>query len=202
MQESNFIESYCLIKNNKVVVNDELVAEYDAKVGFDLFAKQFFKEEQLDYSKFFKMDRLSKLAFLASEKVLKNNKDQSDIAIVLSNRSSSLDIDKQHQDSINDKENYFPSPAVFVYTLPNICIGEISIKNGLHSENAFFIFDSFNPDFLHLYTNILLGDGKAEKVLSGWVEVDDDHFEAFLYLIGNKGNKEHNLEILNTLYKQ
>ena len=51
-------------------------------------------------------------------------------------------------DAIQNKESYYPSPAVFVYTLPNICIGEISIKYKLYSENSFFIFDSLNAEYL------------------------------------------------------
>ncbi|WP_321539372.1 hypothetical protein [Flavobacterium piscinae] len=86
------------------------------------------------------MDNLSKLAFLASEVLLSEQiiaEAENNVALVFANRSSSLDTDVKFQQSIDDKENYYPSPAVFVYTLPNICVGEISIKHQLKSENAF-----------------------------------------------------------------
>ena len=99
------------------------------------------------------MDSLSKLAFLAGDILLNEElsiEEENNIALVFSNKASSLDTDRKHQESIQNQENYYPSPAVFVYTLPNICIGEISIKHKLYSENSFFIFDSFNAEHLEV----------------------------------------------------
>ena len=111
------------------------------------------------------MDDLSKLSFLAADVLLKNEQldteGENNIAIVLSNRASSLETDRAHQKTIQDQNNYFPSPAIFVYTLPNICIGEISIKHKLYSENSFFIFDNFNAQHLLDYANSLINDKKA-----------------------------------------
>jgi len=151
------------------------------------------------------MDSLSKLAFLAGDIVLNSEQlsveEENNIALVFSNRASSLDTDRKHQESIQYKENYYPSPAVFVYTLPNICIGEISIKHKLYSENSFFIFDSFNAAHLEVYATSLLTDGKAGQVLCGWTEYDgDDTYEAFLYLVSPKGKIEHNTEEIIKLY--
>src|SRR5690606_9811213 len=104
--------------------------------------KQVYKENNSAYPKFFKMDNLCKLAFLASEFLLEDSKigstTQENMGIVLSNKSSSLNTDRKHQATINDKDNYFPSPALFVYTLPNIMIGEISIRHQIKGENVFF----------------------------------------------------------------
>src|SRR5690554_8066930 len=112
------------------------------------------------------MDNLSKLAFLASEFIFKEevlDELENNIALVFSNNASSLDTDRKHQDSIQNTEEYFPSPAVFVYTLPNICMGEISIKHKLYSENSFFIFAKFNAEYLHQYAESLLQSGKEKK---------------------------------------
>ena len=75
------------------------------------------------------------------------------------------------------KENYFPSPAIFVYTLPNICLGEISIKHQLKSENSFFIFEEFNSEFTVNYADILLNTKKADQVLCGWVDYLKDDYK-------------------------
>jgi hypothetical protein len=104
----------------------------------------------------------------------------------LANKSSSLDTDVKYQESISDKENYYPSPAVFVYTLPNICLGEISIRHQLKSENSFFIFDAFNTEFMSNYSNILLNTNKADMVLCGWVEFFNDNYKAFLCTISTQ----------------
>lgn len=155
------------------------------------------------YPKFFKMDNLSKLAFLASEILLKEEilgENENNIALVFSNSASSLDTDRKHQKSIEDENGFFPSPAVFVYTLPNICLGEISIRHKLYSENSFFIFARFSAAHLELYANNLLRNGKAEKVLSGWVNFDDNTYESFLYLVEDEGEIVHNTEEINRLY--
>lgn len=154
------------------------------------------------------MDNLSKLAFLSAELLLKDitnsNGEENDIALVFANRSSSLDTDVKYQGSIASKENYFPSPAVFVYTLPNICIGEISIKHNLKSENAFFVFEDFPAEFMMHYANNLLENDKTEKVLCGWTELYQENYRAVVYLVeknpSNTYSKEHNLESIKQLY--
>src|SRR5690606_20647802 len=177
---------HCRIKNNKVALNGKVIYQDEFNI-FSEFIKAAYRDQDINYPKFFKMDNLSKLAFLSADILLKNEKinieDTNNMAIVFSNKASSLNTDRKHQESIQNKENYHPSPAIFVYTLPNICIGEISIKYKLYSENSFFIFDAFSASHLVTYTNSLLTTNKADQVLCGWVEYDDqDHYETFIYL--------------------
>ena len=174
-------------------------------VLFPEFIKNASKTIGLEYPKFFKMDNLSKLAFLGAEAILKDNIDlenENDIALVFANKSSSLDTDVKYQDSISDSENYFPSPAVFVYTLPNICVGEISIRHQLKTENAFFVFDDFKPDFMSNYASYLLESGKTKKVLCGWVEYYKNEYKAFVYLVEKSGTIAHDKQNIQTLYNQ
>lgn len=172
---------------------------------FPEISKQIYKNLEVNYPKFFKMDNLSKLAFLGAEALLRDEKNPSlenNTALILSNRSSSLDTDIKYQNSISDKKNYFPSPAVFVYTLPNICLGEISIRHQLKSENSFFIFDAFNASFMVDYANILIQTNKAEKVLCGWTEILGEEYHAFLYLVSAEGAIEHNKQNVEILYNK
>ena len=202
MSESKQIVSWCRIKNNKIVLNEETV--YTNEGVLDDFLKAAYKNQETKYPKFFKMDRLSKLAFLAADILLKSQRvraeQEEDIALVFANKASSLDTDRKHQESIQDRTEYYPSPAVFVYTLPNICLGEISIKYKLYSENSFFIFERFNADRLYTYTTDLLVNNKAAKVLCGWVDVDEGEYEAFVYLVADKGNVAHTINEIETLY--
>lgn len=204
MNTDFYITSYCNIKNNQMYLNGSLLFS-DESSSFLEFIRSAYKSENTKYPKFFKMDNLSKLAFMAADVLLKNEslntEGENNIAIVFSNKSSSLDTDRKHQESIQNKETYYPSPAVFVYTLPNICIGEISIKYKLYSENSFFIFDNFNADHLFAYSNSLFSDNKAESVLCGWVEFDDENnYEAFLYLVSKTGTLKHTKQNIITLY--
>lgn len=176
----------CIIENSTIVLNNEIIFESPVE-NFSDFAKEAYKILELNYPKFYKMDSLSKLAFLASEIILKNE-DHSRTALVFSNRSSSLDTDFKYQESINSQDNYFPSPAVFVYTLPNICVGEISIRHKMQTENAFFVFDEFDEEFLNDYAQQLIQSGKADKVLCGWAELYQESYKAFVYLLTNERN--------------
>ncbi|MEO8935104.1 MAG: 3-oxoacyl-ACP synthase [Xanthomarina sp.] len=197
------ISSYCHIKNNQVSLNGSVIFR-EEHASFSEFIKAAYKAQNTNYPKFFKMDQLSKLAFLAADVLLKNeqidSEKENNIALVFSNKASSLDTDVSHQKAIQDKDNYFPSPAVFVYTLPNICLGEISIKYKLFTENSFFIFDRFNAEHLITYSKSLLDTNKAESVLCAWVELEGENYEAFLYLVSKEGQIEHNKQNIITLY--
>lgn len=199
-----YIKATCTIQKNEIILNGKSVFNLEP-TNFSDFAKKAYQHFEINYPKFFKMDNLSKLAFLAAELLLKNEiseEQENNIALVFANKSSSLDTDVKYQNSIVDSENYFPSPAVFVYTLPNICIGEISIKHQLKSENTFFIFDRFDSEFMTNYSNLLLNTNKAEKVLCGWVEYYNEEYKAFLYIVDKEGSIENNKINIETAYNK
>lgn len=207
LEFNNYISKSCVIEDNTVFLSGKNSFILD-DANFSEFSKAVYKKFEIEYPKFFKMDNLSKLAFLSAELLLKDlvqsNGEENDIALVFANRSSSLDTDVKYQESIASKDNYFPSPAVFVYTLPNICIGEISIKHNLKSENAFFVFEEFPAEFMMHYANNLLESEKAEKVLCGWTELYKENYRAVVYLVektsSNSFSKEHNIETIKQLY--
>jgi 3-oxoacyl-[acyl-carrier-protein] synthase-1 len=92
---------------------------------------EIYRAQLGDWPKFFKMDTLSKVGYLASELLLKELGERrlegeeyaSDRAIVLFGTTASLCADRNYQETIQDSDNYYPSPALFVYTLPNIVTG-------------------------------------------------------------------------------
>jgi len=147
----------------------------------------FYRSLQVDYPKFFKMDGLSKLGFLASEMIFKDYENRfiprEDAAVVCFNSSSSLDIDVQYQDTINNIENYFPSPSLFVYTLPNIVTGEIAIRNKFFGETSFYIFENFEKK--HIFRTVLnvFSDKITNFVLLAWIEYFENTFEASMFLV-------------------
>jgi len=186
-------------------LNGDLVFKGNENSNIKDFLKSCYKERKMHYPKFFKMDNLSKLSILAAELILSEidiDGFDRNIALIFSNNASSLDTDRKHQDTINDADHYYPSPAVFVYTLPNIGIGEISIKHKLKSENGFFVFDDYNAKFHHNYETFLIKSKKSNAVLSGWVNVDGDTFDAFVYLVSEKGKMDHTEQNLIKLYKE
>ena len=184
-----------------MILNGETIHVEDISMPFKDFARKLYKIYNIDYAKFFKMDNLCKLALLTSEFLLRNEKIHQNTAIVLSNRASSLDTDRKHQQSINSEETYYPSPSIFVYTLPNIAIGEISIKHKLQGEHVFFVSEKIDEKLLYHYSKLLVENKKANNVLCGWVEFDESHYEAFLMFISEKGTITLTPENIIKLFK-
>ncbi|MCF6223037.1 MAG: 3-oxoacyl-ACP synthase [Flavobacteriaceae bacterium] len=202
MYKNFYIQSYCYIRNNQLWLDGEVVFDGKQSDNLNFFLKSAYRNLEIKYSKFFKMDNLSKISFLAAETIFKNIiLENKNTAIVFSNKAASLETDRKFQDSISNVDNFYPSPAVFVYTLPNIGIGEISIRHNLKSESAFFIFENYNANFHQNYENELLQNTNLESVLGGWVNVDGDNYDAFVYLVSKKGNVKHTKENLLKLYK-
>ena len=136
------------------------------------------------YPKFHKMDNLCKLGWLANELLLQDNFDKEkykpeDIAIVLSNANASLDTDIKYYETTKT----VASPAQFVYTLPNIVIGEISIRHHFKGENAFFISPDFDAGFIEQYVSNLINNNILQCCICGWIDVLDENYNASLFLV-------------------
>lgn len=201
MNQKLYILSYCKIKNNTIFVDGDAIFSDKKADSFADFSKKAYKENKLSYPKFFKMDNLCKLAFLSAEFLAKQvGKFDKNTAIVLSNNASSLETDRSYQQTIQDDKSFYPSPAVFVYTLPNITIGEISIKHQLRSENVFFVSQEFNEELLFNYTSVLIANKKSNNVLCGWVNFDGESYNSFVYLVSTSGERLHTKEFIKELY--
>ena len=145
-----------------------------------------------DYPKYYKMDGLCRLGFVASELLLQAEKAESEVdnsvtkerAIILFNHTSSISSDKRYLASIADKDNFFPSPSVFVYTLPNIVTGEIAIRNGYHGETSFYILPQRDEKQMNEVIETAFVDRKTKSVLTGWLDYEDnENFEADMYIL-------------------
>lgn len=200
------IESFCIFRNNKVSLNGELFYEDSDAVDLKRFAKSVYRFAKPSYAKFFKMDDISKLGFLAAEILLRNidvkEYNPEDVSIILSNSDSTLLTDKNHQDTISNPDNYFPSPSIFVYTLPNIMTGEISIRHGLKGENSFFIVEKFNADLIANHINTLFLTDKTKAAIGGWVNQTETDYEAFIYFASVNGNIVHAANEITELYNK
>ena len=150
---------------------------------------EFYRAYVGDYPKFFKMDTLSKLGFVASELLLQAEGAErfvprEDRAVVFFNRSASLQADTAYQATIQDPENFFPSPAAFVYTLPNIVTGEIAIRNKYFGETSFIVLPENDPQIMARELQNAFLDPMTQSILGGWLDcTDENHFESKLYLI-------------------
>ena len=136
-----------------------------------------YKQQIGDYPKFYKMDILARLAFVATEKTLSNSplkEEDKKPAIILFNHSSSVVADRQFFDTIRDAENYFPSPSVFVYTLPNITAGEVAIRHHLCGETSFYILPERDEALMQQILEATLAQTNATSAISGWVDAESE----------------------------
>ncbi|PUZ25131.1 hypothetical protein DCC81_12540 [Chitinophaga parva] len=186
---SAYITATSAVRPQGVFRNGKLQWEHPAG---DLQTLLRYGYEQLGsaYPKFHKMDALSKLGWLTAEVLLGANPllerhAAPGVGLALANRSSSLDTDVRYYDTVKD----IASPALFVYTLPNIVMGEICIRHGFKGENVFFVQDRFDTASLAGYVQELFNEKAVTACVCGWVEVMQDRFDAALYLVENQAGE-------------
>ena len=153
-----------------------------------------------DYPKFFKMDTLCRLGFVAAEILLNapygeanrstvgrlemvNDKMVNGVgAVILANRSASIKNDTDYLATISEG-NYYPSPALFVYTLPNIVTGELAIRHRIQGETSFYVLNQ--PEDLEPIVRSTL-NAQHSTVLAGWCECSEpNRFYAKIQIIWN-----------------
>jgi hypothetical protein len=200
MSSPILITDSIIIRNHTIWQNDKVLFEATPNLLASEFLSEAYRYFSPGYAKFFKMDRLCRLGFLASElllhgKDLTNMYPPESLGVILSNRSSSLDTDGNHQRTINNRESYFPSPSVFVYTLANIVIGEICIRHKFLGENAFFIEEQFPAGRLYEHAMTLFAEGAMQGCLVGWIEWEEESYEGMLCLVEKKSGLSKGIAI-------
>ena len=148
-----------------------------------------YKQHVGNYPKFYKMDMLSRLAFVATEILLQaEGKERfvtsDDRAVIMFNHSSSVQADRSYLSTIADDENCFPSPSIFVYTLPNMAVAEVAMRNLYHAETSLYILPERDDHVMQQVIRASLLDKTTCSMITGWLDYEDnDHFVADLYII-------------------
>lgn len=198
------ISAWANVRNYTVSRNGSEVLKL-AGTSVDSFADDAYRALNIQYPKYFKMDNLAKLGMLALE-VLTQQKKLSErfapagMAVVLANRSASLDVDYRYFETTKQ----FASPALFVYTLSNIVAGEMCIRHGIKGENAFFVMPEFDAAQLHTYVEMVFAEAGVQACVAGWVEVLGDQHDVFLYLAETQAAESapaHTTDSITKLYR-
>ncbi len=193
------LKGYCRITALNYAINGEKVKFYDEGSN-DSWGLQIYRSLKLNYPKFHKMDQLSQFGFLASEILKKHLPDQWELAddemsMVFANRSASAITDIKFLESYQNL--LAPSPSVFVYTLPNVVMGEIAIYNKWYGENMFAILSKFESEFFIDYAHILKLKG-SKAILGCWLEVTSSQMDIFAFIAdlttAENGFSKENLE--------
>lgn len=193
------VSSYCIINKGEIIVNGQKSKIEEGSIDDKL--STLYKNLGVKYSKFYKMDRLSKLGIIGVENICQtmpglNKYKDDEIAMLFMNIDSSLDSDSKHQKMLDENRN--PSPAIFVYTLPNIVMGEISIFKKWYGENLFILADHFSlKDWLN-EVQLSFESNKAKALIGGWINVYDQEMDLRMFLVENNDEgKSVNFEELS-----
>ena len=133
-----------------------------------------YRELAGDYPKFFKMDILSKLGFLLTEMLVKGEEDRfhprEDRAVLVFSREGCVANDRHYAASMAD----FPSPALFVYTLPNIVAGEIAIRNKYEGETSAYVLENYDEKRLWALVKEAFQDRITQSAVVAWIDCPSD----------------------------
>lgn len=178
------VKHQVIIRQNSVVCDNTTVFSAALELPFDDFMREAYGHLQVKYPKFFKMDGVCKLAMLAAHALSTAGAVFApETAVLLANQHSTRDSDLAHYATITDKTQYFPSPSIFAYTLPNIAAGEICIRYHIKGENMFFIQNQPDWHFLANYADDLLQQCLTPSCLVGWVDCAVPDYEAVVYFV-------------------
>ena len=166
-----------------------VVAEYElpqSELPFAEFIRGEFKSFGESNMKFYKMSDMSKALYVAVERLLAMENmvytEPTRRAIVLTNRSASLDADVIHQQILNQHLAEGASPAAFVYTLANVAAGEMCIRHKIQGDNTFFI-DNEDRGVEEEYARALIERGDADVVISGWCDYLNENWKVNIKLL-------------------
>lgn len=103
--------------------------------------------------------------------------------IVLFNMTSTAIVDKEFLETISDNDAYYPSPSIFVYTLPNIVTGEVAMRYGWQVETSFYVLRERNEQMIHEIVNATAQAHPGERILYGWMDrPEKNKIELELYI--------------------
>ena len=78
----------------------------------------------------------------------------------------------------------FPSPALFVYTLPNIVTGEIAIRNKYAGETGAYVLEKRDGEQLWAIVREAFQDRCTESAVVAWIDCPSDtQWEAEAWLV-------------------
>lgn len=173
-----------LVESSRILLNDKEVYSSDS-VDFQDFIRSAFKTVCAPNMKFYKMDSLSKLGYVASEVLLDGIEyGEEDCGLILSGVYGSLDTDIRHQQIIDTETDASASPAVFVYTLPNVVEGEISIRHHIKGENTWFWSDDRTLSDVREYAELSMSAQDMKYCIVGHIDfLNGRYFAKFELLV-------------------
>lgn len=148
---------------------------------------EIFKKYLADGSRFFKMDLYSRLAYVGTTLLAKDALEDAgseDRALVIFTQNGSVLADRKHLSTFSNPDEFFPSPAVFINTLPNVVLGEIAVKNSIKGETTLVLLPDRDETAMQRIIEATVAATRPSVLICGWVDCDaDDSFIADLKML-------------------
>lgn len=172
-----------VIGDGGVKVDGEVVFA-DENADYHVFIRDAFKAGGGQNMKFYKMDDFCKLAYVAADRLLEGiDFGEEECGMVLSGRYGCLDTDMKHQQVIDSEGDAGASPAVFVYTLPNVAAGEVSIRHHVKGENTWFWSDDRQMRDIRQYAGMMMAAQDLKYCIIGYFDCIAGKYEAVFKLL-------------------
>jgi 3-oxoacyl-[acyl-carrier-protein] synthase-1 len=148
---------------------------------------EIFKKYLADGSRFYKMDLYSRLAYVGTSLLAKDAleaSDPEDRALIIFTQNGSVLADRKHLSTFANPEEFFPSPAVFINTLPNVVLGEIAVKNNIKGETTLVLLPNRDETVMQRIIDATVSATRPSVLICGWVDCDaEDSFIADLKML-------------------
>ncbi len=195
------IKSWVKINSDVVTKNGDWVIPKEAYASINS-VEELYRHIGYNYMKFFKMDLLCKWAWIGAEILLADSELEEQVkenaALVLMTHHGCIDVDKRYKETMET----IPSPALFVYTLPNIMLGEICIRHSIKGEQMTLMSEKFDTEETCFYVNDLMVNRGMDACVFGWVNAYNDKYDIALFLATKEEREGSALSVdnINNIY--
>lgn len=152
------------------IADSIMISSDDAQSITDIY-----KERLNDGPKFYKMDSFSRLAYVATTLVSEKSiakYDPTRVAVVIFTLNGSVLADRKHLSTFCNPDEFYPSPAVFINTLPNVVLGEIAARNNIKGETTIVILPERDEEIMKTIIEATLSQTNPEALICGWVDCE------------------------------
>ncbi len=188
-------------RNGHFTVDGKLFAEPTGSPDTDL--NNAWSSLGIELPRFPRMDRSSKLVaiggsafFIEGGALAGHSKDT--IGMVIMGTHGSMDTDLKYQTQL-DADNH-AGPGMFVYTLPNIAMGEFSIQHGLHGSGLCLLNNALDLAQMREACEILLHEHGMESVICGWSDIFADQATATFMVVTERTLADRNSAELEKIF--
>ncbi len=174
----------------KVTLSPSEVRIDDEKICFEhsgfALLTEIYRKCLPDDARFYKMDPYSRLAYTGAALALKDapgNIDPCRVILLLFTENGSVLADRRHLSTFRGAEGFYPSPAVFVNTIPNAVLGEIAAQYGIKGETDLVMLPRRDEDLMRTVTEVTLNAVRPDAAVCGWADcLGEDSFSADIRL--------------------